>query len=223
MRGGLGVFAAATWVVLGAIIVAAIVWYLASASVREKLGAVGGWIVLIGWVVLVLVAGAALFSVADCRCTAGAQAPVSMRPVPAEQWTPEARLTLARCLVGEGGWTARADHAAIAYALERRWKLLRARGHRLSFAEYIRQYSTALRTSQPSPRQQWVRALPESLTGRLSRYRDEWADVLVFVDEWASGGVEDPCPTAMHWDSAHASSHLEAVACLLPTSNRFYR
>lgn len=144
-------------------------------------------------------------------------------PIPAEEWTAEARYNLARCLVGEAGWEA-PDHSAIPWALARSWAARKRAGHELTFATQVHRYCAVLRVPNPTPRQRWVLALPE--TGPMteenepdafpdniawSSYSERWDAVRAFVDRWAAGEVEDPCPRADHWGGTMDSIGSNAV------------
>lgn len=145
------------------------------------------------------------------------------RPIPEEEWTPEARYNLVRCLVGEAGWSA-PDHAAIPWALARSWQARVRGGFELTFAVQVERYCSVLRVSEPTERQLWVRALPE--TGPMTEENEpdafpdtvEWSGyserldrIRAFVDRWALGEVRDPCPRADHWGGVMDSIGVGAI------------
>lgn len=141
------------------------------------------------------VAGAVL---AAMLCAARAHA----QPIPASEWTPEARLWMARAAVAEAGWDSATDHAALAWVLARRWDRMRARWPALSLVTVIRAYCAGLgRYPAVTARQEWVRSLPwGDPPGWLRRYAERWRRVRDTVDAWGRGAVVDPCKgDAMHW------------------------
>ncbi len=156
--------------------------------------------------------------------------------LPAEQWTPEARLTLARALVAEATWS-RIDHAAIAWVLQKRWRQRQQRRPTWTFEEQVTAYCSGMRLR--SKRTAWFRSLPENPVASIApvnwpskrewaEYVPHWERVLVTVDQWQAGDVVDPCRgKAIHWGSVEDSSRptrggWRAVACG-PTRNIFWR
>lgn len=147
-------------------------------------------------------------------------------PVPQVDWTPQARLWLARALVAEAGWVAPTDHAAIAWVLARRWKRMKKRWPRLRFVTVIRSYCAGLgHHPAVTRRQMWVRSLPwGDPTGWLRRYAGRWQRVRDLVEAWARGEVLDPCSgSAWHWGGPVDTPRpwWRQVRCG-NTSNRFY-
>jgi hypothetical protein len=130
----------------------------------------------------------------------------ALPPIPKSDWTPEARLTLARAWVGEADWS-RQDHIAIGWVLAKRWKIYnrnRPEAKQVSFARFIRLYCSPFKGR--SLRQRRVQALPwgDPVGKAVGPYRyaqnaRRWARVRQRVDAWASGKFRDPCPTALHW------------------------
>jgi hypothetical protein len=122
-------------------------------------------------------------------------------PLPESEWTASARLTLARSLVAEAGWRGArtGEHAAISYVYVRRWRAIRKTRPSVSFEQVIRAYSAPFRAEEPTPRQRWVLGLPESLAGRLARYRPAFDRVLATMDRWSEGRAWNPCPGALHF------------------------
>lgn len=156
-------------------------------------------------------------------------------PLPAEQWTPGARLSLARCVVGESGWLNGAEHVAHMEAVRRQWETRRRGGKRLTFERQTHLYCRALQ-SKGRP---WIRELPPT---SLHHWPDAagpnlslWLEALRRVDDWAHGLLLSPCPGAEHWGARNLRSDLSraalavregrwhVVACLEQTGNRFYR
>lgn len=159
----------------------------------------------------------------------------SMRPVPKEQWTPQARLWLARAMVAEAGFLNRTDHVALAWVLAKRWKRLRERRDpSLPFVKVVRAYCAGLGdTAARSRRQQWVRELPGDAQTRpkswpskysWKRHRKLWRRVLERADAWARGELADPCPQAVHWGGTmdKPRGRMRAVCARLPTANDLY-
>lgn len=159
-------------------------------------------------------------------------------PLPAEQWTPQAHLELGRCVVGEAGFRATADHDAIAWVLARRWRqrsdVLARKGGVWTFAAQVRAYCKGAYPRQQG--RQWVRDLPTpggdwpaGAGPNLAR----WRRILGRLDRWARGGVPNPCPGAAHWGGMSLGVDLdralrnieagrwEAVECRRPTLNGF--
>lgn len=55
----------------------------------------------------------------------------------------EDRLTLGQGMVAEVDFEAPAEHAALGYALKRRWQSLRDKGSDVTFSDYIKSYIAA--------------------------------------------------------------------------------
>lgn len=153
------------------------------------------------------------------------------RLVPAEEWTPETRLWLARSLVGEAGWRAADEHAAIAHVYVVRWRMSKRR----SLVQLVRAYSAAVH-GRRNLKHPWIYGL--NVDGaepagwpvgkaRWTRYRDAWLDVLEWSDRWAAGAVANPCPRANHF-GGHVDRHRadalrwHVVKCSAPMRNFFY-
>jgi len=127
-------------------------------------------------------------------------------PLPPEQLDAEARLTLAKAFVGEGGWEAHRDWDGIAWVLSRRWQTAqrsaRGRARYPRFVDMVRQYCAPLRGQPKKRRQRWIRALtPKALQPpHWPAHRVDWSDRVGFwrdamtrAWEWAEGLVADPC------------------------------
>ncbi len=139
-------------------------------------------------------------------------------PIPAEQWDDEARLTLARAMVGEADWHE-PDHVAIAHVLARRWRIHQQNREAISFPRYIQLYSASLRSD--SDRSKWIRALP---WGPMpGPFEQRWARVQKLVNAWGQGLIKDPCPQALHWGGAmdRPARSWHPVSCGM-TRNIFY-
>jgi hypothetical protein len=128
-----------------------------------------------------------------------------------EQWTTGTKLALAQCLVAETGWGNEVEKAAVAHILVKRWRLWRTSdsGRNARLVQMIRRYCAIHNPKVKSPNA-WVRQLRWSsrvpkVCGANCSYR--WEAVMAFVDDFASGVVPDPLPTACHWgdDSDHES------------------
>lgn len=174
-----------------------------------------------------------------CHGIASARAPQPDGATPIERlgehWTPEARVWLARCVVGESSWLRAADHIAHADAVLRQWETRRRAGKRLTFERQTHLYCKAL-NSRARP---WLRELPPTSLQAWPRGAGPnmtlWLATLQRIDEWARGLWLSPCPGAEHWgsrkhpvDGRRAARALRAgrwvvVACLEITANRFYR
>lgn len=129
-------------------------------------------------------------------------------PIPAEQWTPRARLWLSRAQVAEAGWIATTDHDVMAWVLARRWRALQSKFPAIGFTDAVRSYCAGLGNRTPSRRQLWVRALttdgspPSGWPSHVSwsAHLPRWRAVVERTDEWAAGRVKDPSRgRADHW------------------------
>jgi hypothetical protein len=122
-------------------------------------------------------------------------------PVPADQWTDETRLWLARSLVGEVGWRRPEEQAAVAWVYA-----TRARSSSKGFGWLLRRYSAAIR-APGLKRQPWIgeirdhRRPPSWPRGPLWKglHDQAWLDVLELVDGFEAGLVPNPCPEANHY------------------------
>lgn len=151
----------------------------------------------------------------------------AQEPLPKDQWTPEAKLWLARAMVSEAGWTAHRDHAALAWVLVRRWQIIQMRWPEIRFVAVVRRYCAGLRMEMRAltPRQRWVRELPWGPPQRnLSRYERKWDAVREYVERWGAGYVADPCGgDADHWGGRiDTPSKLWSEVDCGETHNSFY-
>ena len=148
-----------------------------------------------------------------CSSTVAAGSP-PLRPVPAQQWTPDAHVWLARGMVAEAGWLNDRDHVAIAYVLARRWKRVTERYPTLRFLDVIRNYCAGLGAREAATaRQLWVRALPAPdspmdapegwpRSASWPQHRKLWRQVLQRAQHFAMGQLADPSRgRAWHWGS----------------------
>ena len=172
---------------------------------------------------LLAIAAAFIFALAStAMCDA--------RPVPAQEWTPQTRLDLARSCAGEAGLRSglTGECVAIAYVYARRFRQTRARYPELRFGDVVRAYSSALKP----PTQPWVMGLrddakePAGWPQRLSwkRHAPLWSAILESVDRWAAGQELEVCPGATHYGGEMdiVPPHWRRVDCRAPVLNRFY-
>ena len=153
--------------------------------------------------------------------------------MPAEDWTPRARLILAQSCVGEAGFPSAdsGECAAIAWVYLKRLRQVRRAGHSMTYAEMVRRYSqpirhrrhlwiVSLRADLERPRG-WPRRWPDW----DQHFRERWQSVLDAVDRWASGDVPDACPRANHFGATtdRPSPRLRRARCHIRTRNIFYR
>ena len=161
---------------------------------------------------------------------------VSEPPVPENEWNEEARIWLARSLIGEVGWRRPAEQASVAWVYANRARKL----ERYTFLQMVRKYSAAVR--MPGKRRQpWVFELqlndqkPKYWPGFIKwkgQHDQYWLDTLSLIDRWQAGEIPNYCPTANHFGSYHDSFRAEAlrwtrVECIVPEGgkrfrNRFY-
>jgi hypothetical protein len=88
---------------------------------------------------------------------------------------------LGRCVVGEGGWTSTADHAAVLHVLQRR-----ARASGRTLLEQARAYATGCKAARV------LRERPQQL--------QHWDAALDLVEAFQAGELADPCRgRADHW------------------------
>jgi hypothetical protein len=130
----------------------------------------------------------------------------------------EEALTLARCVVGEGGWKSARDHAAVLHVLDRR-----ARASGRTLLDQALAYAAgcdAARVTLERPRQ-----------------AADWAAAVATVEAFLAGALPDPCRgRADHWggtakgterDQANIAARVadgtSAVVDCGPTRNTFTR
>jgi len=178
------------------------------------------------WAVLmmVLAAIAAVLFFADAI-----EAQDGVPPIPADQWTPETRVTLARCVVGEAGWVNSVEHVEIASALANRWRAMLENGHGSTFKNHIVQYCKALQSSR-----KWLLEMngDGTVPRVIERRADDWRTALATIDKWAAGEIHAACKLAEHWAGKVAVDRRRAARAVAAkkwhaskchgTSNKFY-
>lgn len=157
-------------------------------------------------------------------------------PVPADQWSSDVRLWLARSVLGEVGWLRLDEQAAVAWVYARRAQM--SRNH--TFLEMVKTYSAAIKTVGKR-RNPWLFELDETvarpkswplseqgLGPRWKGLHDKaWLKTLDMVDRWQAGKVANPCPGANHF-GGYVDEHRARrqrwvrVKCSVRTRNRFY-
>lgn len=141
-------------------------------------------------------------------------------PVPADQWTPYAKLWLARAMVAEAGWLAELDHVLIAWAIVRQWRARLHRWPELRFADQVRAACAGLGVASTA-RHEWLHALPPPLAStplaelepagwpaKVSwrRHSVWWAQVLRRVQRFGEGRLRDPSRgRVMYWGARDES------------------
>lgn len=148
--------------------------------------------------------------------------------------SPAAPLWLARCMVGEEGWSSPRGWDAIAHVLDKRHKQVRRRHPHVTFAMQVRAYCACLssdrlwvRSLRPlPPGRDWVPA-PEgwpvgvSWKHHMSSWQAALRAALTFRER------PDPCPRCMHFGGA--MDHARALRMGLVqvhvrgVKSRFYR
>lgn len=124
-------------------------------------------------------------------------------PMPANEWTPSAKLALAQAIVGEASFR-KSDRAPIAWVLYKRWRRMSKRFDFMTFERVVRSYASPMKAKH-----HWVRGLP---WGPIkTRYADRWDELRAWVLRWGSGQVKDPCPTAIHWGAPYGVDIIRAV------------
>lgn len=165
------------------------------------------------------------------------------KPLPTTEWTPQARLTLARAMVSEAGFRAKRDHVAIAWVLAirfRRWA--RVSPILASFNQMVASYCTGMDNWIPKSMKQrlrWIRSLndpqpnapkgwPTKKYGKWTKsWQKRWGTVLKRADAWFRGELSDPCRgKAIHWggrsDAPLPETKWRTIDCG-KTVNTFYR
>ena len=125
------------------------------------------------------------------------------RPVAIEEWTEEAKVWTARSCVGEAGFDAVAECAAIAWVYA-----TRANAGNKAYLEIVRQYSGAIKRHSSHCRP-WIFGLnlegtkPKGWPRNMlwSKHNVLWRKLLVSLDEWAQGYVANPALGANHYSS----------------------
>lgn len=120
-------------------------------------------------------------------------------PIPPAEWTPGVHLELARCVVGESGWTSTADHDAIAWSLARAWARVAKNRDGWTFGAQIRAYCKGGHPRQRS--RQWVRQLPApggEWPKAAGPHQRHWSRILRRLERWSNGEIPPRC-RASHW------------------------
>lgn len=153
-------------------------------------------------------------------------------PVPEDEWTNEAKLWLARSLIGEVGWDRPAEQSAVAWVYANRAKKL----EQYTFLGMVKTYSAAVR-KQGQQRQPWVFELhfngnkPKYWPSYIEwkgRHAQYWMDTLELIDRWQAGKVPNYCPTANHFGSYSDSFRAEGlrwtrIKCIVPEGDKRFR
>ena len=162
-------------------------------------------------------------------------------PLPASEWTAEAKHLTAQMNRGEADWTAHSDHIAMPWVMVKRFLHGQKVGHEADrfgrirykgrgirparYVDYIRSYSSPLKVSK-SRRQRETQALPWGpLTGRLARFSVHWLVIMANVERFGRGEIPDICPEATHWGGWGDAKRgrMRKVKCSEPTANTFYK
>lgn len=125
------------------------------------------------------------------------------RPIPKNQWSPAAKLWLARSCVGEAGFDSYDECLGIAWVYATR---SRENGHK--FVTMVRLYSSAVKRKANKSRK-WIFHLglrghkPKNWPKKLSwrPHRAHWLRLLSMLDDWAKGYYENPVEGANHFGS----------------------
>lgn len=158
------------------------------------------------------------------------------RPVPAEQWSKEAKLWLSRSVIGEAGWRRFGEYSAIAWVYATRSE----HSSRYTFLRMIKRYSAAVRRPGRS-RNPWLFELgldakrpPSWPIDPVTRYgpvwrvhKAAWVETLQWADEWAAGKHPNTCPGANHFGGRMdvyraVAARWKRIRCTVETGNRFY-
>lgn len=127
------------------------------------------------------------------RCARAQQPPIDL----ATEWSESTQTLLAAAVVGESGWNATVDHAAIPWRLHARWRAVGG-----TFEEVILRYCRALSGKRPWLLQlnaQGTRPSGWPANARWSKHKAKWLKIHARIGAWARGEVPDPCPTAVHF------------------------
>jgi len=153
-------------------------------------------------------------------------------PVPSHEWNDNARIWLARSVIGEVGWNRPAEQAAVAWVYANRAKKLK----NYTFTRMVRRYSAAIR--QPGrTRQPWVFELQlndhkprqwPSFVDWNNKHSKYWLDTLELIDEWQAGRIPNYCPSANHFGNYGDSLRAEAlrwtrIKCIVPEGDKQFR
>jgi len=148
-------------------------------------------------------------------------------PIPRDQWTPSAEIVLARCLVGESGFAAPLDHAAIAWVLAKRWhRYVRNNpGTKFTFFDQIQSYCRG--ASPRASSRDWVKRLPRRRSDPwppgASNNEARWWEIRSMLHDWSRGRVIDPHPSATHWGGRMDPPKNGMIEISSKTKNILYR
>jgi len=145
-------------------------------------------------------------------------------PQPQIEWSDSTRLALAQCLVGEAGWGTITEYVVIAHVLRKRWEAVIKQPQYAdwTFETMARKYCAVHRVSSPTPRQEWVRALPwgplEGNPGfggtvQWRYYARHWDRTREIVAKFENGEFEDPFPSATFWGGPMDHARLGDTDC----------
>jgi hypothetical protein len=168
----------------------------------------------------------ALASIKGCYVMAKADSACKGPKCLASQWTPSARLQVARALWGECGpeCAKHPDASAIPHIFVKRWQQRVLVEPDVTLEQVTTRYAKPLRARHERGRR--VRSLPWGpLDGPLSKYNQDWIAILVHVGRVARGEVSDPCRPAMHYGGemdAQPESFVR-VCRWVRARNRLYR
>jgi hypothetical protein len=127
--------------------------------------------------------------------------PIQANPLPARQWTDDAKLWTARSCAGESGFEAVEECAAIAWVYANR-----SAHYRCKYTYLVRRYSSAVKKHERH-RRPWLFELdlqgtrPKTWPSNLdwSKHKKLWFRLLKMLDHWAAGQVVNPVPGADHF------------------------
>lgn len=169
-------------------------------------------------------------------CSEIATAGGPLRPIPAEQWTPQARYMVARCAVGEAGLSREREHVAIAQVIARRWARRVKQDGEWTIKHQVSAYCAGY--SPSSAANQWVKDLPRGQQDQWPReagsHEAEWWKLHDRLDAWSEGRVHSPCRGADHWgglriaidrrraNKAVSEGRWRKIKCQVETANTFY-
>ncbi len=113
------------------------------------------------------------------------------------EWTEEAKLDLARCIMAESDFNNEREAAAISWVLIKRWRL--KKGDR-SIGRVITKYCALWDTRSSKyygQRKERIRA--STWTDSRHGTPKQWRDLKVVVETFQNRKTPDPCPIATHW------------------------
>lgn len=164
-----------------------------------------------------------------CSGVAAAEPPSDVfrtdAPVADTEWNTRTKTLLVRSCIGEAGFHALDECAAIAYVYA-----TRAEQTGIAFQTVIRQYSSAIKAHERH-RRPWIFEInlagtrPASWPENLSwpKHRAALFDLVQMLDRWAAGFVPNPVPGANHYGSMQdfRASDYFTKRMLLPAPHNF--